>query len=199
MALSRRDFVVGAGATVVLCSIGGVAYASPGPVGLIRPVGGQDESSFLATCLRCDRCQSVCPTDCIGVAHLEDGVIQMRTPKMDYHEGYCVFCNRCADVCTTGALHAIDPAVDKIGVAVVQPSQCVAWKNPGSCSKCEEACTYDAVHIEDSVPVVQADKCNGCGQCEYVCPALVYTSTSTTSERGIVVRTVEDYEKGAAK
>ena len=195
MSVTRRDFVIGSASLAALCAVGGLSSANPGSTGLVRPVGATDETAFLAGCLRCDRCRSVCPTNCIDIAHLEDGILQMRTPKMNYHLGYCDFCNKCVQVCPTDVLHAIDPQNEKLGIAVVLSDQCVAWKNPGSCSKCKEVCTYDAIHIVEGVPVVDDAKCNGCGRCVNACPALVYTSTHDRSERGIEVRTVSDYER----
>lgn len=196
MSITRRDFIACAVSVAALCAVGGPAEALPASNELLRPPGGQDEGAFISSCLRCDRCRSVCPTNCIDFSHIEDGVIDMRTPKMNYHLGDCVFCNKCVGVCPTNALHAIDPSTDKIGVAVVQESQCVAFKNPGSCSKCAEVCPYGAVTMQDEVPVVDASRCNGCGVCVYQCPALIYTSSTDTSRRGIEVFTVGDYEGG---
>lgn len=196
MAISRRDFVVGAASVVALCAVGGVAYASSPEDQLLRPPGGQDDSKFLASCVRCDRCRSVCPTNCIDFSHLEDGLANMRAPKLNYHLGYCIFCGKCADVCPTGILSYLDPAVDKIGTAVVLPSQCVAFRSPGSCSRCVEVCPYGAVSLQGQVPVVDSNLCNGCGQCVYECPALIYTSSEATDKRGIEVYAESDVERG---
>lgn len=199
MSVSRRDFVVGAVSLAALCATGGAAWAAPAPNALLRPVGGQDEAAFLAGCLRCDRCRSICPTGCIDIAHIEDGIANVRTPKMNFHRGACLFCNRCADVCPTEALRAIDPSADKIGVAVVDHGQCVAWKSPGTCSKCAEACPYGACSIHNGVPAVDARACNGCGECVYACPALSFTSTTSTGNRGIEVVALADYRGGDAQ
>ena len=195
MTIPRRDFVVGAVSVAALCAVGGVAHALPAGTEPVRPVGGQDESAFLAACIRCDRCRSVCPTGCVDIARLEDGLIQMRTPKMNYHRGYCIFCDKCVKVCPTSALHSIDIKTEKLGVAVIMTDQCIAWRNPGSCSKCRDACIYGAVSIVNGLPVVSSEICNGCGRCVDACPALVYSSTQTTNVRGVEVLTVEDFDK----
>ncbi len=198
MSLSRRDFIAGAATAAVLCTTGGVAFAAQDGEGLLRPPGGQDENAFKGGCIKCDRCRSACPTNCIAVAHVEDGLLSARTPKLNYHLGSCTFCDRCVDVCPTGVLKPLDPATQKIGLARLNTDRCVAWSNPGSCVKCAEACTYGAATIVDGIPRIDDDLCNGCGQCEYECPALVYTSLGSGSDRGIVVRTLADAQKEGA-
>jgi ferredoxin-type protein NapG len=190
MGMTRRDFIAGAVSLAALTAGGEIAWAAEPDDGLVRPLGATDETKFLAGCLRCDRCRSVCPMECIDISHIEDGLASMRAPKMNYHLGYCIFCDKCVDVCPTGVLRSIDPKAEKIGLAEIQQAQCVAWKNPGSCSRCVDVCQYDAVHLDGGVPVVDAAACNGCGQCVYVCPALTLSSNETTTTRGIEVRHV---------
>lgn len=187
MALTRRDFIGVAAATAVLGGTGGLTFLMGNNQLMLRPPGGQNENRLNGLCVKCDRCRSVCPLECISVAHVEDGLLQARTPKLDFHRGYCDFCNRCIEVCPTQALQPFDPSVQKIGVAEVRPERCIAWTNPGSCVKCEEVCRFDAIHFVDGLPVVDAEACNGCGECEFHCPALVYTSLSSGETRGITV------------
>jgi len=192
MSMTRRDLFKGVACTAVFCGIGGISFVGKTGDGLLRPPGAQDEDAFIGLCIKCDRCRSVCPHDCVGVGRLEDGLISARTPVMDFHRGLCDFCDRCREVCPTGAIGGFDKDVDKIGIAVIREDRCVAWKNPGTCVKCEDACEYDAVSIVDGIPVVDEERCNGCGACEFACPALVYTSLSDGSDRGIVVYTVDE-------
>lgn len=198
MSLTRRDFIGGAASAAVMCGIGGISVAWKGNEDLLRPPGGQSEQHFIGECIKCDRCRSACPENCIGLSGIEDGLLKARSPRMDFHKGLCMFCNRCIEVCPTGALTVFDPAVDKIGVAVLNRDRCVAWKNPGSCIKCQQACAYDAVAIVDGIPVVDESLCNGCGACEYECPALVLTSLAEGQDRGIVVRKVSSTGKAAS-
>mgnify|MGYP000477223816 CR=1 FL=1 len=63
--------------------------------------------------------------------------------------------------------------------------------HPNDCMVCEKACqlkAIDRIEIKKEgknkpLPVVIAEKCNGCGQCEYKCPAppaiKVYTLDNT--------------------
>ena len=122
------------------------------------------------------------------------GLLQARTPVLDFHKGYCDFCGKCQTACPTGALGSFDPQRDKLGVAVVQKDRCIAYFE--GCVECEKACPYEAIALDDvGHPVIDAAKCNGCGVCENVCPALVYRSFAGGSRRGVVVVAPERYER----
>lgn len=149
---TRRAFVIGAVGLASLCAVGGVGTALNGKGGILRPPGGQDAARFSALCIKCDRCRSACPESCITMATLENGILNARTPRLDFHKGYCTFCGRCADVCATGAVCAgFDASVQKIGCAVIDQDKCLAF-NGGGCQKCVDACTYGAVSWNGSYP-----------------------------------------------
>lgn len=38
------------------------------------------------------------------------------------------------------------------------------------CRKCEKACKFDAIHVNDNLAEVDYDKCKNCGMCVKVCP-----------------------------
>lgn len=186
--MTRRAFVVGAAGFLGTCAVGGVAVGLGGESAALRPPGGQDEDAFLANCLKCDKCRSICPENCISTGVLEDGLLNYRTPKLDFHRGSCTFCDLCIQVCPTKALSPFDKTVDAIGVAVVDSDECIAFVH-GGCQKCVEACEYDAIYLDgNGCPVVKADACNGCGVCEYVCPSSSLRSYSGSNLRGINVQ-----------
>lgn len=192
--MSRRSFVGFCAATAACAGVGGAAVALAGSKELLRPPGGQDETHLVSSCLKCDRCRSICPTGAVALAHIEDGFLNARTPTLDFHKGYCDFCDLCARVCPTGAIGHFDETKDKIGVAIVQKDRCVAYFN--GCVECEKACPYDAITLDDAGhPLVDPQKCNGCGICENVCPALVYRTFSGGTRRGIVVVPWNAYER----
>ena len=94
--ITRRGVLVGAGAVAGVFAVGGVAYALEGEDrGLLRPPGAQDEAHFRATCLKCNRCETACPQHCLRTGVLEDGLLNWRTPIMDFHRGVCDFCGLC--------------------------------------------------------------------------------------------------------
>jgi ferredoxin-type protein NapG len=193
---SRRAFCVSVAGVVGLFALGGVSEAFAGET-LLRPPGGQDENAFRARCIRCDRCRSICPRSCITIATLEQGLENVRTPRVDFRKEYCDFCGRCADVCPTAAIEAFDKeafvsGARRIGVAVVDTDECLAWKT-GGCQVCAGVCPYHAITLDDaSRPVVDPTLCNGCGCCEFACPSASYRSYSGSGRHGINIEVVED-------
>ena len=91
----------------------------------------------------------------------------------------------CIEVCPTGALRSFDETAEKLGVAVVQKDRCLSYFQ--GCTVCEDSCAFDALAFVDGHPVVDGDACNGCGQCEFECTALVYGTFAGGTRRGIVV------------
>lgn len=192
--LSRRSFVGFCAATAACAGVGAAARIAGGSEELLRPPGAQDEPTLQSSCLKCDRCRSICPAGIIGVAHIEDGILNARTPVLDFRKGYCDFCDLCLNVCPTGAIRPFDETKEKIGVAIVQKDRCLAYSN--GCEECAQACPYEAITLDSAgYPVVDAAKCNGCGKCENVCPALVYRTFAGGSRRGIVVVPERMYER----
>jgi len=185
----RRKFLSASAGVVVMLGLGFVGAHSKKQK-LLRPPGGQNEDNFIAKCIKCDRCRSVCHTSVIGVASLEDGFMDARTPLMKFHLGYCDFCNKCVEVCPTQALEPFNKQTVKIGIATLTDT-CIAL-NYGGCTLCFESCEYKAISLDEQKrPIVDADKCNGCGVCEKICPALILRSYIGGKMRGIEVRPIE--------
>ena len=186
--LPRRTFLKAVGGVAAMFVLGGTARSMK-RTKLLRPPGGQDEASFISKCLKCDRCRSICPTSVIGMAHVEDGILDARTPLMKFHLGYCTFCNKCIEVCPTRALLPFNIKTVKIGLAAVT-DRCIAWIS-GGCVVCQRVCPYHAISLDgQNRPIVDSAKCNGCGLCEKVCPALVLRSYIGGTVRGIEVRPI---------
>jgi len=184
---TRRSVVKGAIGFAGVFAVGGIGVAVGGSEDLLRPPGGQDEARFAAACTKCNRCRSICPENAIVTSGIEDGFVNARMPKLDFHSGYCTFCGKCIDVCPTGALKPFDYLSERIGTAVIDEDRCLAWNQRG-CDRCIDACSYEAITKDEAGrPVIDADKCNGCGICTYVCPASSFGSYSGDRKRGVSV------------
>jgi len=144
---------------------------------LIRPPGVISEETFLAKCIRCDQCVQACATHALHPAVFGTTWDSFWTPAINGQLGYCdVNCNRCGQVCPAGAIPALSLEVKRkqvMGIAVLAPSLCI------NCMVCEKACqlkAIDRIEVQKEgklkpLPVVDPNKCNGCGQCEFKCPA----------------------------
>ena len=191
--VTRRELVQSTAAVLSLFAIGAAAKAEKAPA-LIRPPKVTDEEDFLARCIKCGRCISVCPTNVISAAEWTDGLRNLRTPVMDYRRGGCEFCDKCIDVCPTGALQHYDGETTNIGKAVLT-NVCIALRT-GGCTKCHDVCEYDAVILDDQKrPSIDPEKCNGCGKCVSACLALVFQAFESAKVRGIQIHPLEEGEK----
>jgi ferredoxin len=150
----------------------------------IRPPGA-DLNKINALCARCGNCMQACPYQLIKPDIGESGIDGLLTPSIKFRskdinqEQYCFHdCVKCSQVCPTGALRPITPetkAATPIGVAVVNRKKCIAWEKNEYCAVCDEYCPFKAVKLikrgDVMCPVVEVDKCRGCGACESACPA----------------------------
>ena len=164
---------------------------------LIRPPGSLPESEFLASCIKCDECIKVCPTNVLQPAGFEAGIEGIWTPIANYRMGNCLQrCNLCGEVCPTGAISKFSIA-DRIGkkseeqkpirmgTAFYDHGRCLPWSMDTHCVKCEEFCptspkaiwSLEVTKVDRhgktitlQQPRVDIDKCIGCGSCEWACP-----------------------------
>jgi ferredoxin-type protein NapG len=83
--ISRRGAIIGGVGAAFMLGLGGTVRALAGETVLLRPPGAQNEQRFIGTCIRCDRCRGACPRGVIKTCVAEDGLINMRSPKLDFH------------------------------------------------------------------------------------------------------------------
>lgn len=195
--MTRRSLCLGAGGAAVLLAMGGLK-AVPAQA-KVRPPGGQDEDRLISACIRCERCIEACPKSALRPAHVEDGILGVRTPSSNFDEGWCDFCAesnggvpRCVSACPTEALKLSDdaqPETTIIGKARIIKDWCLAWSKANGCRFCYDACPYDAIELDDyGRPVVIEDKCNGCGACQCSCVSMKEGSiTAGATSRAVIV------------
>ena len=149
---------------------------------LIRPPGALPEPDFQARCVRCGECIKACLTNTLQPVWFEAGLSGLWTPKVTARLAGCEQgCNLCGRVCPTGAIRPLDleeKIFAKIGTARIEKSRCIAWEQDKKCLICDEICPYNAIASQFAaahrvtVPVVDENKCNGCGYCEDKCPVI---------------------------
>lgn len=125
---------------------------------------------------------------------------------------YCDFCAAqnggvplCVSVCPTTALQLpadYSPETEVIGKAAINTDLCIAYRS-SFCAFCHDACQQvrgeesAAIHYINAdaqgadatrLPVVDVDKCNGCGACEAVCVSAQAGSTRDSNVRAITVQ-----------
>ncbi len=136
---------------------------------LPRPPASLVEDDFLKSCARCYRCIDACPADALRPASILEGVANFGTPVLD--PNHCIFCMECVRACPTGAITKIPKEEVDIGVAVIDKETCLAWQKKKRCKDCYRACDAKAIKLEKRrYPVVNAERCNGCGACVRRCP-----------------------------
>jgi NAD-dependent dihydropyrimidine dehydrogenase PreA subunit len=215
--LSRRRFMAGTacglGGLLVLDRVPGAAAAESGG-GPLRPPGHRSEEDFLDRCVRCGICMQACPTNVIQPDLLPaGGVTGFFAPALVLRLGGCdPECLRCGEVCPTGALEPLSPEAKKtwiFGTAVVDAERCARTASAGrrggadgageDCRACVEVCPYDAFEPgppPGAAPRLIAERCTGCGLCEFRCPVPSRSGRSRraafTERAAIRVVTVEE-------
>ena len=131
----------------------------------LRPPGAVDEELFLSRCTKCGDCLPACPYASIK-NDLATGY-----PVIFANESPCHLCDDfpCISACETEALLPVgDRAEVRMGMAVVSRADCTADQG---CRFCLTKCPVGALSVDflDAYPVVDKEKCVGCGICEQVC------------------------------
>jgi ferredoxin len=193
--VSRRGVLAGLGAASVAGAgaslVGRQAGERP-----IRPPGSVPEDRFLQLCIRCGQCIKVCPNNVLQPAGFEHGLSSLWTPEVVADWSGCEpSCNNCGQVCPTGAVRALvleEKQAVRIALARVDRQTCLPHVGREACQLCVDECRmagYDAIEftrvrgevdekgepVEGSgslAPVVQEDRCVGCGLCQMRCHAI---------------------------
>ena len=152
----------------------------------IVPPGAQGLNNFAQHCTACQLCVSVCPNE---VLRPSTGLLTLMQPEMSYERGYCrPECAKCAEVCPTDAIHLIslaDKSAIQIGHAVWIKKNCIPLTDGVECGNCARHCPTDAISMVPSdasnpesvkIPVIDTERCIGCGACENLCPARPFSA-----------------------
>lgn len=152
----------------------------------IVPAGASSLSNMSRRCTACQLCVSVCPNQ---VLRPSDNLDRFMQPEMSYERGYCrPECTKCSEVCPTGAIKQIttaDKSSIQIGHAEWIKDNCVVLTDDVPCGNCARHCPTSAIlmvkidpELSESleIPVVNTERCIGCGACENLCPSRPFSA-----------------------
>jgi ferredoxin-type protein NapF len=94
-------------------------------------------------------------------------------PTVDFSRGECTFCGECSARCPE-AVFVTAHAIRFEHIASIQDF-CLAL-NAVDCQSCRDICPEAAIRFVPTrgmpfQPVLETDRCTGCGACLSVCPA----------------------------
>ncbi|MDE5760457.1 4Fe-4S binding protein [uncultured Bacteroides sp.] len=152
----------------------------------LTPPGSLSARNMAQHCTACQLCVSVCPNQ---VLRPSTDLMKLMQPEMSYERGYCrPECTKCSEVCPAGAIKPItkeDKSSIQIGHAVWVKKNCIPLTDGVECGNCARHCPAGAIQMvlsnpEDEnavkIPVVNVERCIGCGACENLCPARPFSA-----------------------
>ena len=152
----------------------------------IVPAGAASLRNMAHHCTGCQLCVAVCPN---GVLRPSEKLTSLMQPEMSYERGYCrPECTKCSEVCPAGAILPVTAAEKssvQIGHAVWIRANCVPLTDGVDCGNCARHCPSEAITMVPSdtadpdspkIPVVNTERCIGCGACENLCPARPFST-----------------------
>ena len=170
---------------------------------LITPPGSVSLRNMTSHCTSCQLCVNSCPNDVLRPSSSLDRLMQ---PEVSYERGYCrPECNVCSQVCPTGAILPVtveQRTAIQVGHAVWVRDNCLPVSDGEPCGLCARKCPAEAIQMvplqagvhKDGrrwldadgkeipreklllIPVVNEEKCIGCGACEQLCPSRPYSA-----------------------
>lgn len=136
----------------------------------IRPPWALEAEHFFEKCTCCQLCLNACPEGILVV----DG---FGYPLADFSRGECIFCGKCEESCPEGALVNVgqEPWRHKADIG----ESCLNRKGT-LCRTCGEECETRAISYpwQDkgfAQPLVDSERCTGCGACWRLCPVQAIT------------------------
>ena len=152
----------------------------------LKPAGSVSLENFSARCTGCQLCVQTCPNDVLRASSKLDTFMQ---PEMSYERGYCrPECTACSEVCPAGAIQKItreEKTSIQIGHAVWVGQNCVALHDGVECGNCARHCPTGAITMmpydpaddaSPKIPIINEERCIGCGACEHVCPTRPFSA-----------------------
>ena len=152
----------------------------------VKPAGSVSLNNFSSRCTGCQLCVQACPNDVLRASSKLETFMQ---PEMSFERGYCrPECTKCSEVCPAGAIQKVtreEKTAIQIGHAVWIGQNCIPLRDGVACGNCAKHCPSGAITMmpydpeDDSspkIPIINTERCIGCGACEHVCPARPFSA-----------------------
>ena len=152
----------------------------------LTPPGSLSAKNLAQHCTACQLCISACPNQ---VLRPSGDLSTFMQPETSYERGYCrPECTKCSEVCPTGAIKPItkeEKTAIQIGHAVWVAENCIVNSDGQKCGNCARHCPTGAIQMvpKDAndkkslqIPVVNTERCIGCGACENLCPSRPFSA-----------------------
>jgi len=116
--------------------------------------------------LKCIECST---KDCLAACNEKIIILENEIPILKFTNSGCTFCDECAKACKMEVLK-IEHKKEKICEMLINTNKCIAW-NQTICFSCQDICEENAIIYKGMFnPVIENEKCTGCGFCVSVCP-----------------------------
>lgn len=152
----------------------------------LKPAGSESFDNFKSRCTGCQLCVQSCPNDVLRASTRLETLMQ---PEMSYERGYCrPECTACSEVCPAGAIKKVtreEKTSIQIGHAVWVGQNCLPLHDGVECGNCAKHCPSGAITMmpydpndatSPKIPIINEERCIGCGACEHVCPARPFSA-----------------------
>lgn len=120
----------------------------------------------------------LCQYGCLGYGDCKEaceyGAITVENGLAKIDPTLCRGCTKCVAACPKHLI-AMQGSVTK-GIVRCQSHEKGALTRKActagciGCGKCTKVCEFDAIHVENNLATIDADKCTGCGKCAETCP-----------------------------
>ncbi|MBO7498998.1 MAG: 4Fe-4S binding protein [Bacteroidaceae bacterium] len=160
----------------------------------ITPPGSQSARNMYSHCTACQLCVDNCPNH---VLRPSTDLKHFMQPESSYERGYCrPECSVCSEICPVGAIRPLtveEKSSTQVGHAVWVRENCVVVSDKELCGNCARHCPTGAIQMVDAgsnskhkdrrgrdirlqIPIVDEERCIGCGACENLCPSRPFSA-----------------------